>query len=231
MPSDRRRLRLHDTIRREILDTAWEQTAANGAAALSLRAIARQMGLTAPALYRYYPDRDALVTALIVDAFTSFGQALLQAREAVPQQEYAARLVAVGRAYREWALAYPQRYALIFGTPIPGYVAPTEVTLPPAANGLRVLIEILDDAWRAGSLPLPENPLSAELQARIEDWRSQVGSTALPYAHYLALAIWSRVHGLASLELYGQFPPSLSDPGEIYERELSDILRQAGLNR
>ncbi len=157
MTSDRRN-KTHAATRQEIISVAWKQIAENGASAISLRAIAREMEMTAPALYRYFPDRDALVTDLIVEAFTSLGEALLAARESVPASDHARRLAATGIAYREWALAYPQRYELIFGTPIAGYQAPSEVTMPAAAQSLNVLIMVLDDAIQDGKLPIPEPP-------------------------------------------------------------------------
>src|SRR5512138_1152405 len=113
-----------------IKETAWKQIAEFGAPALSLRAIARELKISAPAIYNYFPDRDALVTALIIDAYTSFGDWQLEARDAVPEKDMKGRLHAIGMAYRNWALTYPQRYQLIFGTPIPGYEAPLMEVLP-----------------------------------------------------------------------------------------------------
>lgn len=225
-----RRKKIHTSIREEIKTIAWKQIAEQGASALSLRAIAREMELTAPALYRYFPDRDALVTALIVDAFTSLGDVLLAAQETEPLPCHAERLFAVGMAYRTWAVTYPQRYQLIFGTPIPGYEAPAEITTPAAARALSVLISVLEDAIRGGKLQfLQENLLEGDLQAQIEAWRQQVGSTAHPYAHYLALVIWSRVHGLVSLEIGQQYPPTMTNLEELYRQEICRLVRQVGI--
>ncbi|MGE5774680.1 MAG: TetR/AcrR family transcriptional regulator, partial [Chloroflexota bacterium] len=115
-------------LQQAIVETAWKQVAESGAPALSLRAIARELKITAPAIYNYFPDRDALVTALIIDAFTSFGDWQIAARDASPETNLKGRLEAIGLAYRDWALTFPQRYQLIFGTPIPGYTAPFEET-------------------------------------------------------------------------------------------------------
>src|SRR5512134_3496217 len=98
-----------------IKETAWKQIAEFGASALSLRAIARALGITAPAIYNYYPDRDALVTALIVDAFNSLGESQQASVASLAPDDHGARLTRHGLAYRDWALAYPQRYQLIFG--------------------------------------------------------------------------------------------------------------------
>jgi AcrR family transcriptional regulator len=96
-------------LQEAIKETAWKQIASYGAAALSLRAIARELKITAPAIYNYFPDRDALVTALIVDAFTSFGDWQLEARDSVPAEDLLGRLSTIGLAYREWARTFPQR--------------------------------------------------------------------------------------------------------------------------
>lgn len=115
-----------------------------GAPSLSLRAIARELGITAPAIYNYFPRRDDLVTALIIDAYNSFGDSQLAARDAVQINDPVARLKATGLAYRMWALTYPQRYELIFGTPIPGYTAPFEQVFPSAARSLGALVSVME---------------------------------------------------------------------------------------
>src|SRR5215510_8108550 len=120
-------------LQEAIKETAWKQIAEFGASSLSLRAIARELNITAPAIYNYFPDRDALVTALITDAYTSFGDWQIEAADAISINKFAERLKAIGLAYRDWAHAYPQRYELIFGTPIPGYEAPLEKIFPSSA--------------------------------------------------------------------------------------------------
>ena len=225
-----RRERLHEATCQEIKAIAWEQIAAQGAASLSLRSIASQMGMTSPALYRYFASRDDLVTALIVDAFTSLGEALAAARDALPHEDHAGRYAATGFAYREWALAYPQRYALIFGTPISGYEAPLWVTQPVAAQSLGVLIGVLEAAWNAGALHLPGEyiELTPAIQGQLRAWREQMGISASEPVLCLALISWSRVHGLVSLELYRQFPPAITDFGALFNLEIQALERQAG---
>src|SRR5262247_1217783 len=99
-------------LQEAIKETAWKQIAEYGAPALSLRAIARELKITAPAIYNYFSDRDALVTALIIDAFTSFGDWQLEARDSVREEDPAGRMTAIGIAYRDWAHKFPQRYQL-----------------------------------------------------------------------------------------------------------------------
>src|SRR6266545_6233335 len=135
-----------------IKGTAWKQIAEFGAPALSLRAIARELKITAPAIYNYFPDRDALVTALIIDAFTSFGDSQLQARDSVPAEDLIGRMDAIGLAYRDWAHAYPQRYQLIFGTPIPGYEPPIEKVFPSSARSIIALFSVVESFRETGKL-------------------------------------------------------------------------------
>src|SRR5512138_3095534 len=123
-------------LQQAIVEVAWKQVAESGAPALSLRAIARELKITAPAIYNYFPDRDSLVTALIIDAFTSFGDSQLQARDSIPAEHLERRFQAIGLAYRDWAHTYPQRYQLIFGTPIPGYEAPMDKVFPSSARSI-----------------------------------------------------------------------------------------------
>jgi AcrR family transcriptional regulator len=209
----------HD-LQTAIKDTAWKQAAENGAASLSLRAIARELGITAPAIYNYYPRRDDLVTALIVDAFTSLGDTLERDDRAVAQDQFAARLAAVGYAYRQWALDYPQRYNLIFGTPITGYAAPLEITRPAAARGLDILVGIIDQARIAGKVNLPDRDIPEPLGTQIAGWRQAVNGAADIRSYALALIMWTRVHGVVSLELYRQFPPPIGDADVLFKMEI-----------
>ncbi len=170
-----RRERKHEATHEEIKTIAWAQIAEHGAATLSLRAIARELGMTAPGLYRYFKDRDALVTALIVDAYASLGDSQIASIADLPLNDHTRRLRATGLAYRQWALTYPQRYLLIFGTPLPGYHAPMEITQPVAARSLNTLISVLDAAWKAEVLKKEKPP---ELSAKLPRADPRVGQPA-----------------------------------------------------
>ncbi len=214
-------------LQEAIKDTAWKQIAEFGAPALSLRAIARELKITAPAIYNYFPDRDALVTALIYDAYVTFGDAQLEARESVPKSDLVGRLLATGRAYREWALKYPQRFRLIFGTPIPGYSAPYEKTFPVAARSLAVLVHVVEALRAAGRLKVKFDDvvLIPEQQTMFEYWK-QFGTQTEPVSYFAAVWIWMRVHGLVTLEVDGGTPPFGPSPDQYYERELEAIRQQ-----
>src|SRR4030095_8177415 len=156
-----------------IKETAWKQIAEFGAPALSLRAIARELKITAPAIYNYFPDRDALVTALIVDAYTSFGDWQIEARDTIPANNYAERLKAIGIAYRNWAHTYPQRYQLIFGTPIPGYEGPREKVFPSSARSISALFSVVESIRAAGKLNVDSFPtVKDEYKAHYEIWQT-----------------------------------------------------------
>jgi AcrR family transcriptional regulator len=208
---------------KEIKAAAWQQIAENGAAGLSLRAVARTLGITAPAIYHYYPSRDDLVTALIVDAYTAMGDAQAAALQQAPEADAAARLMALGMAYRQWAVDAPHSYQLIFGTPIPGYHAPQEVTMPAASRSLTPLIGCLEAAFEAGKLRVPREELPENLTAELEVWR-QADAVGHIYVLYAAVVFWSCVHGLVSLEIGQQFPPYIEDVRSIYRLQLERLI-------
>jgi AcrR family transcriptional regulator len=209
-----------------IKETAWKQIAEFGAPALSLRAIARELKITAPAIYNYFSDRDALVTALIIDAYKSFGDSQLEARNTVPASKVLARLKAIGIAYRTWAHMYPQRYQLIFGTPIPGYEAPLMEVLPSAARSLSALVSVVEQLRVTGKLNVRAFPqVKREYKASFETWKKYGGDVDM-LSMSVAMVIWSRVHGIVSLEIANNLPPFGANGDELYLFELESIARQ-----
>jgi AcrR family transcriptional regulator len=209
-----------------IKETAWRQIAEFGAPALSLRTIARALGITAPAIYNYYARRDDLVTALIIDAYTSLGDSQLAARDAVPLEDLDGRLMATGMAYRRWALTYPQRYQLIFGTSIPGYEAPVQQVLPSAARSLSALVSVIEALRLAGRLRVDEFPrVKDEYKFSFEQWQAYGGQTNV-LSISVAILIWARVHGLVSLEIAGNIPPFEPDVDALYCYELESTKQQ-----
>jgi AcrR family transcriptional regulator len=220
--TDERQPNLQEAIK----DTAWKQIAESGAASISLRAIARELGITAPAIYNYYPSRDDLVTALIVDAFASLAEAQELSLTGLAENRRAVRLSALGLAYREWAVTYPQRYHLIFGTPIPNYTAPEEVTLPAAAKALVPLTQAIQDLASAGELRTERlAEMSPKLKSMLGAWSEFAGGFD-QVVLYLALVIWSRVHGLVMLEITHQIPSFFDNPEEVYSQEIKNLLIQ-----
>ena len=220
-----RREERHPNLQTAIKETAWQQTAELGATALSLRAIARNLGITAPSIYNYFPNRDALVTALIVDAYDSLADAQEAALESSLADNASERLYCLGVAYREWVMTYPQRYQLIFGTPLPNYHAPDDVTVPAATRALVPLIKVIQEINTANALRTERfSAMSPRLESMLRSWQKVEGGSDLETL-YLALVIWGRLHGLVGLEIGKQFPPFI-DPAEIFQREMNNILIQ-----
>ncbi|GAA2095520.1 TetR/AcrR family transcriptional regulator [Streptomyces albiaxialis] len=216
------RERYRAQVRTEIKERAWEQIATAGASALSLNAIAKKMGLSGPALYRYYSGRDELITELVRDAYRSLADTLRTAADE------GAGLAGLGHALRAWALEDPQRYLLLFGTPVPGYHAPAEVT-GIASEVMEVLLDASADLTADGtatpSTPsTPSTPFDAYL-ADHRDWAE--AHPAPPAALRLALTFWTRLHGVVSLEVAGHFATMGFDPAELFSAELEALLPPA----
>ncbi|MFF0079970.1 TetR/AcrR family transcriptional regulator [Streptomyces canus] len=203
------RERYRAQVRTEIKDRAWEQIATAGASALSLNAIAKQLGMSGPALYRYYAGRDELITELVRDAYRSLADAF---RAASPS---GADVTALAHALRAWALEDPQRYFLVYGTPVPGYHAPDDIT----AIASEIMATLLDAC--AG---LPSNGPETPFDAHLEDHRDWADGHPAPAAVlHRALTFWTRLHGTLSLELAGHFNGMGFDPALLYAAELDAL--------
>ena len=139
------RERVRAELTREITEVARRQLANDGAAGLSLRAVAREMGMASSAVYRYFASRDDLLTALIIDGYNAVSDAVEAAEAACPRADHLGRWLAVCRAVRAWALAHPHEYALLYGSPVPGYQAPQD-TIAPATRAVLVFGHVVADA-------------------------------------------------------------------------------------
>ncbi len=227
-----RRQRLRQATRDEILKTARQQIAADGNSALSLHAVARQMGMTTPALYRYFKSRDDLLTALIEAAYNSLGLALRRAVAACAACDFTAQALALARAYRAWALAHAPDFALTISSPLPDYSAPAEAIVPAIQRSVDLIVEIAANALAAGQLkpaPIYVRPPS-DLQAQLDAWKTSRGYGVPTQALHVAVIIWSRIRGLVSLELRGHIQPLIGDPEVLFEAELHELLERAGFS-
>ncbi|MET9000118.1 TetR/AcrR family transcriptional regulator [Amycolatopsis sp. NPDC004169] len=209
MTSESPRERYRAQVREEIKRHAWEQIAEAGVPALSLNAIAKQVGMSGPALYRYFASRDELITALIRDAYRSLADTVRAARDA------GADLAALAATIGGWARSDPQRYFLIYGTPVPGYHAPGDTTAI-SSEVMAALIEAC--AEEAGEEP----PTSFD--THLETHREWVGGhPAPPAVLHRALSFWTRLHGVLSLELAGHFAGMKFDPDLLITEELAAL--------
>ncbi|MFF3397492.1 TetR/AcrR family transcriptional regulator [Streptomyces sp. NPDC002659] len=210
-----------------IKDEARRQLAAEGASKLSLRAVARELGMVSSALYRYFPSRDDLLTALIVDAYDAVGAAAETALAAAPDpQDHPARWVALCSAVRAWALAHPHEYALIYGSPVPGYSAPMDTVGPASRVGL-AMISIARDAHRADGIALP--PLPEELRPEAHRLTATVAPDLPPAVVVALVSAWPQLFGLISFELFGQFNRVVEDRDDFFVHAAARIAHEVGL--
>jgi AcrR family transcriptional regulator len=210
------RERARAEITAELLDAGRRHLATDGAAGLSLRAVARDLGMASSAVYRYVASRDELLTRLIIDAYNSLGAAAEAAEAAVDRADLPGRWAAVCNAVRAWALANPNEYALIYGSPVPGYVAPPD-TIGPAARVAALLIQLLIDAVSRGQSvpPPPAEPLSARGAAALAPLREALPPGIPDVTLQAGLMAWAGLFGSVSLELFGQFHNVVGEgPGE-----------------
>lgn len=188
--------------------------AEKGAPALSLREVAREMGLVSSAIYRYFPTRDDLLTALIVDAYNDLGAFAERAAARVPNDEPRRRLHAAASAIRKWAKSNPNEYALLYGSPVPGYEAPP-FTVEPAARVALVLGSIVVDAWQRSNLRTEddESAMKGVLETRALD---EVMPGVPEAVRALSLMVWSQIFGCISFELFGHFVGTVRNANRFF---------------
>ncbi|MEU4831114.1 TetR/AcrR family transcriptional regulator [Streptosporangium sp. NPDC023615] len=225
------RERVRAELTREIADVARRQLAVDGAGGLSLRAVAREMGMASSAVYRYFPSRDDLLTTLIIDGYNALGEAVENADAAVPHDDHAGRWMAVCHAVRDWALAHPHEYALLYGSPVPGYKAPQD-TVPAAVRDTVVYGRIVSDAHRAGALNPPDAhhppvPASfADDAARVRAIMPGVPDDVI----VRGLIAWTGLFGWVSFEMFGQFAHTILDPAAAFDHAMRCQARTVGLS-
>jgi len=197
------RARVRAELTREIVDVARRHLATHGAPELSVRAVARELGMASSAVYRYFPSRDDLLTALIVDAYDALGDTAERADAALPRADLRGRWSAVCRGARAWAVAHPHEYALIYGSPVPGYAAP-ETTIGPAARVSETMSRIIVDGLAAGTIDPGADATGADaaLAPDIPEWMMLPGDPGSSLAARAILS-WTAVFGMISFELYG----------------------------
>lgn len=224
-----RRDRQHAAIRDEIKTTARAHMARDGAAALSLRAVASEMGLSSAAIYYYYPNRDALITDLIVDAFRALGIALRAADAAYIEQDVAQRLFQTMLAYRAWAVGNSAEFTLVFGTPIPGYQAPAEITAPEVRAAMRIFGQLFALAHAQGRLHFDTAVAPSTVLQHGADYLER-NDEQFPLPVLLAsLHAWCLGHGLVALEIDNHLQPIIGDPAAFFAYQTRALLGELGL--
>jgi AcrR family transcriptional regulator len=222
------RARVRAEMTEEIKSIARRQLAADGAN-LSLRAVARDLGVVSSAIYRYFASRDELLTALIVDAYNSLGQAIEDANAVPAKEDLLGRWLAVTHAIRDWSLAQPHEYALIYGSPVPGYQAPQD-TIGPATRGTNVLGDLLRDGVEAGILKVrPDDRLPPVLAAELATLRAAAFPTVPEPVLARGMAGWIQVFGTVSFELFGQFNNVVTDRRVFFDHQMRAMASHIGV--
>jgi len=232
-PSTGLRARLRAELTAEIKDEARRQLAEEGAPGLSLRAVTRALGMSSSAIYRYFPSRDDLLTALIVDAYDAVGAAAEEADARCRRDDYGGRWCSTGRAVRRWSRDHPHEYALVYGSPVPGYRAP-EDTVGPASRVTLVLARLVDEAARSGVLtrsapPDALPPLAADGLAAVSTLVGLAFPDAPGDVAVRAVAAWTQLFGMISFELFGHFHNVIDDVDPVFDRALLEMGRMVGL--
>ncbi|WP_144122219.1 TetR/AcrR family transcriptional regulator [Catellatospora sichuanensis] len=249
------RARVRDELTSEIKAIARRQLATEGAN-LSLRAVARELGMVSSAVYRYFPSRDDLLTALIIDCYDELGAAAETAEAAVDRADLIGRWLATGHGIRDWALANPAEYALIYGSPVPGYKAP-ETTVGPAARTTNLILTLLADGVAAGVLTAPPAgrapdtspatsatnsgtnrfpaaggglPLPADLSAELDRIAALVCPTVPRELLARGITAWIQLFGVVTFELFGRFQNMIEDSRRsFFDHQLRVMAGYVGL--
>jgi AcrR family transcriptional regulator len=234
-PSRRDRVRAATTA--EIKQTARRILVAEGPDAVSLRAIAREMGMTAPALYRYFGSHEELVKHVIADIFTELAAGIrgaIAAAGAASGGDMTAKVLAACWEFRRWSLSHPREYGLIFATPLPGlHVQQDEITAEGGGEFGNTFFILMLELWRKQPFPVPpDDQIDPGLREQLERYHDGLGQLAdgLPLGLLLVfLRCWVRLHGIVSLEVFGHLSFALDDAEPMFELMLAEMAPMVGL--
>jgi len=229
-PGPRERARAQTVA--DIIGLGRRHLAEHGAAALSLRAIARDLGVVSSAVYRYVESRDELLTLLLIDAYSELGDAVDRDVDAVAEGDFRERFLTLARAVRRWAVREPASYALLFGSPVPGYRAPGDRTTEPGTRVIMRLVGILDAAQRAGALTAVEGGavVPQALAGNLAAVREELGLTLPDELLARGVLIWTSVFGAVSFEVFGQYGrDTFPAQEELFQHQMETLAGLVGL--
>jgi AcrR family transcriptional regulator len=229
-----RRERLRTATLSEIKGVARQLLVNEGTGGISLRAIAREMGMTAPALYRYYPNLEELVSELCADMYNEASDAIERARDAaLPADDPGARMYAVCREFRRWSVAHPAEFGLMFGSPIPGIGQEEHEDSGKHEAGIRfagIFLGLFVEIWRRAPFEVPaDEDLPPRLLEQLTVYASTTGLTLPAGAGQLFLSCWIRLYGLVAMEVFGHLHFALEDVEPMFEAELASAARLLGI--
>ncbi|MDO9173635.1 MAG: TetR/AcrR family transcriptional regulator [Actinomycetota bacterium] len=215
-------------VQAEILAMARQHLAEHGSGGLSLRAVARDLDLVPSAVYRYFENRDVLLTAMIVEAYDALGDAAEGALAKGSRRRPVARWVGVAKAIREWAVEHPHEYSLLYGTPVPGYAAPQD-TVAPGTRVSLALVQVVVDAWSDGLVAAPATTLSAGTRRDFTALVDQVAAGLPAEVAFRTILAWTQLFGLLSFELFSQTRGLVEHHAQVFADAASTMARQIGL--
>jgi AcrR family transcriptional regulator len=208
-----------DRIERRIIELGRRHLVTEGAAGLSLRAIARDLGMVSSAVYRYVGSRDELLTLLLVDAYTELADAVDGARATAGS--WRDRLHAMARAARGWAVDHPARWALLYGSPVPGYRAPAERTLGPGTRVVAALFDAVAAGIAAGEISKTDVAVRQPLSSDFDRVRQEFGFSGDDSAVAKCFLLWAGLIGAISMEVFGQYgSDTLTDPADAFDLQV-----------
>ena len=220
------RARARAEARAAILTAAARRVADEGANALSLRAVARDVGMVSSAVYRYFPSRDDLLTALIIEAYDSLGEHVERHVESTAGRPAAERWVDAALAIRAWALGHPHDYALIYGTPVPGYAAPDD-TVASGTRVSRALVRIVREAQPR--TPTADRAIDPSLSESFRALRAEIDLDVDDATTLAVIVAWSQLFGLLTFELFGQTRNFVDDDEALFRAAATAMAATIGL--
>jgi AcrR family transcriptional regulator len=209
-----------ERIEAQIIELGRRHLVEHGAAGLSLRAIARDLGMVSSAVYRYVASRDELLTLLLIDAYTDLADTVDRAREAVPDV-WSDDVIAIAHAARSWATANPASWALLYGSPVPGYHAPPERTVGPGTRVVSALFDAVAAGIETGDIMLTNSTAPQPISSDFDRLRRDFGFPGDDPVITKCFAVWAGVVGAISLEVFGQYgTDTLTDPQGVYDTQV-----------
>jgi len=219
-----------DRIERRIVELGKGHLVTEGAAGLSLRAIARDLGMVSSAVYRYVASRDELLTLLLVDAYTELADSVERAREAAGDS-WRQQLAEMARAARRWAVQQPASWALLYGSPVPGYHAPQDETVGPGTRVVGALFTVVAAGAAAGDIPSPEIVVPQSLSSDFDGIRAEFDLRADDSVVAKCFVLWASLVGAISLEVFGQYgTDTLTDPAAAFDAQVALLTDMLGSN-
>jgi AcrR family transcriptional regulator len=209
-----------EQIEARIVELGRRQLVDRGAARLSVRAIARDLGMVSSAVYRYVSSRDELLTLLLVDAYSDLADAVDRARETVGDQ-WGDDVIAIARAARRWAVGHPAGWALLYGTPVPGYHAPAERTVGVGTRVAGAFFDAVAAGIATGDIRLTDDVAPQPMSSDFERIRQEFGFPGDDRVVAKCFLLWAGVVGAISLEVFGQYgADTLTDPSAVFDAQL-----------